>query len=832
MKQDNSNLSTTKSSEENTINEKSKANSDEELLLLIDNLIEFESYTKSIQSVNDILTKENFQFFNKLSLKENIKINLLLSKIYMNIISNDSLYNEYLLEITENDKDKIEILFQLIDNCISIADKLNTFVFSEELYNFKKQVVEFIKCIYYNCKGKIKEEAKLDKLVELIDSVPSKFFSNTFIELNKAKELYEISRTKEVSKITNFEEKFSEINNYYEQFDAFRKFVENNSGVVNCSSVNEESFNTKSEILDFKPNNDKIDFYEQYGTLLLKFCKYHNYMFLDKEEEEEIDKSQEKIQGKPTDIKKDKEKKEGEEGQENDNIRTVFLLDKNDQEKSDDEIDKNKKIENLLKNKQFVSSVESKEYDELIKKEINYYLKATINIEKDEKIKKIKEHLAYYLSILDVESYYPLYLKDLTKITITDSFTPSYFTNVPAGQTNKFYFETEENEDTLVYIEFSLEDKSKDITFELNKFESNLNKFTNIYKEEKIENTFKFFIFCHGYSLYEIIFDNYYSWFNSKDINFRVSLLKLSQKSKKEDENEFNFNINGKNYYFNNNELVIKKKEANLLNIPVVLNLNNLKIASFKKNENENNEKNECELVFKEHKEDDEKIIPKHLFNYLIVNHIKKQKVEKDKKYKILISIFSENRDLLPESEEIKSEFDRTKTFEKKNYLKTIGFCPDEKIDDFKIEYKLYDKDEMILTYHVFFNIQKGTKISKLILILDLSKPAANATIYNKGEIITKLRGKDINFKNINYDNIDEILELIKSVSEIYKEIELVLNSDNSLDEENKNKVLKLIGEIKTYCQEKVDPAINIFEYEESEIVQNVIKYVNSLYEN
>jgi len=55
----------------------------------------------------------------------------------------------------------------------------------------------------------------------------------------------------------------------------------------------------------------------------------------------------------------------------------VFLLDKIDQEKYEDEEDKNKKIENLLKNKQFVSSFESKEYDDLIKKEINYYLSVT-----------------------------------------------------------------------------------------------------------------------------------------------------------------------------------------------------------------------------------------------------------------------------------------------------------------------------------------------------------------------------------------------------------------------------------------------------------------------
>ena len=123
-----------------------------------------------------------------------------------------------------------------------------------------------------------------------MESLPLKFFSESFIELNKSKERYEVCRTKEVDKIYVFEEQFSEINNYYEQFEAFKKFVENNSGVVNCSSIDEETLIKKAEILDFKPNKDKVDFYEQYGTLLLKFCKYHNYMFLDKDEEEEEEK--------------------------------------------------------------------------------------------------------------------------------------------------------------------------------------------------------------------------------------------------------------------------------------------------------------------------------------------------------------------------------------------------------------------------------------------------------------------------------------------------------------------------------------------------------------
>ena len=820
---------TTKSTEGITVNESKEkgkqttTDSEDELLSLMTNLIDFESEIKSLKSMNEILSKENLNFFKKLSIKDNIKLNLLLSKIYMGIISNESLYNEYLLTITENDINKIDILFQLIENCISIIEKLNTFVFSSDLFQLKNKIIDLIKCIYYNCRNKIKDEEKIQKILELMESLPPIFFSSSYLELNKSKDLYEVCRTKEIEKINQFEEIFSEINNYYEQFEAFKKFVENNSGVVNCSSINEESLSLKSEIFDFKPNNDKIDFYEQYGSLLLKFCKYHNYMFLDKEDETNENKVK-------TDDKKNEEKEE-------ENCRMVFLLDKIEQEKNEDEDDKNKKIENLLKNKQFVSSMESKEYNSLIKKEINCYLKVTKNLDKEAKIKPIREHLSYYLSTLDVESYYPLYLTDFTKISISDNFTPSYITNVPAGQINKFYFETEENEDTLAYIEFSLEDKTKDITFELNKYEINGNKFINIFKEEKIEGIFKFFIFCHGYSLYEMVFDNYYSWFNSKDINYRVSLLKMSENSKKEEENHFHFKINGTNYYFNGNELAIPEKTEKIINIPVVLHLNNLKIVSFKKNENENeneneNDKYDYELVIKEHKEEDETIIQKHLFNYLLINYLKKLKIEKDKNEKILISIFSLNKNLLSVLEELKDELEKVNDHEKKTYIKSIGFYPEDKIDRFKLEYKLYEPTTQILIYHLFFNLTKDIKISKFILIIEFDKLIANAVIYNKGEILNKLRDKNINFNDIGNDKVDEILDLIKNVYETFEGMELILVTDSNIDEENKKKLLSTVEKIKTYCQEQINPPVKIFEYDQNEILQNSIKYSNSLYEN
>ena len=805
-------------------NEKKETNEDN-LLSLINGLIDFEEYLRPIKSVNDILTKENIEFFKKLLQKENIKINLLLSKIYMNIILNDSLYDDYLISIKENDEDKVDILLQLVENCVSVIEHLKTFVISSNLFLFKNKILSLLKDIYYNLKAKIKNEEKLQKFLYYIDYLPTQFFSNSFLELNKSKDLNEIYKTKEINKITYFEEKFSEINNYYEQYEIFKKFMEYNSCKINHSSIKEEEITPESNSNQII--NEEINFYIQYGTLILKFCKYHNYMFLDKEE--------------------DKGKKKEEDQDEN--IRIIFLFDKLD--KNDENAEKDKIIQDFLKNKQFISILDSNEYKKIIRKEINHFLKITQKIKNIQRIKIVREHLTYYLDSLDVESYYPLYLKDFSKIAISDTFIPTSLTNIPAGTVHKLYFETPDNEDSLIYIEFYLEDKTKDINFELNKYINDSNKFISIFKEEKIKDTFKFLIFCHGYSLYEIVFDNYYSWFNSKDINYKISILKLMDNTKKE--REYNYIINGINYYLDINEINKKKKnkEKKDINIPIILNLNKIKIGFLNNNaeneENKDNNKNEEELNLTEYKEEDEKIIPKYLFNYLIINILKKHKI-KDKKQKIIVSIFSQNKDLLLKFPELNEQINDTKTNETENcqdnnnhiedenedekikYIKNVGFLPENKVEGFNLQYKLYNLNEQMLIYHMYLTITKKLKIAKSLLLIEFDELVVNAVIYNKGEILTKL--KDKNFNNINIDNIDEIFYLIKSANNKFDGLEIILGINNTIEKENQKKVLEIIEKIKKYCQEVINPPLKIHEYEQNDIYQDVIKYTNLIYDN
>ena len=844
----------------------------EDLISLVNNLSHFNHELKSLKDVSFFITEENIGILKKLNEKDNIKINLLLSKLYINLISNESLYSNFLVEIEEQN---LNLIMQVIDECIILIQKLSGFVFDPEMFKFKEKTLSLIKCIYWNCKKKITNITISQKLEGLIDSFPTQFYSETYNELNKEKDLYDILKSQDQEKINNFEDKFAQINNYFEQFEAFKKFVESNAGIVNYATIGEAGEEKKTDVALIDP--EKMDFYQQYGMLLLKFCKYHHYIFLNAE---------------------NKEEKKPETDSEIDNVRVVFLLDKIKYEseeakaeekkedgnaKKDEEnqspeniMDKsqgNKKIINLMNQKSFTSIVESKEYNDLIKTEINKYLEMTKNHENDPKLKTVIEQMKYFLSILDVESYVPLYLSDFSKITISDNFTPSFLTNVPAGKKNEFYLETKTNETMLVFIEFSLEDKSKDISFEVNKYEIYSNEYKNIFKEEKIEDTFKFFILCSGYSLYQIIFDNYYSWFTSKDVNYRIALLKLNDKqikgleteekkeeneepkeekkeeekpkeeekeTEKDDENKLYCYFNGKNIAFDQKEIcqkiktAMENKDPNIINIPVVLYLNTLRIISFE---------DEKGISIKEYTDEDEDLFSKTAFELKIKNYLSKTlklKPADIKDKKIIISIFSQNRELSSLNEEIAEKINAVKSNsinnsvkdpEYINYLEKIGFYPGEKIEGYenKIDYKLYDLCEQGLIYYLFNCKTQNKEIKKSVLLMLFDDKVVNAAIFNEGAVFSNVKGKKNYLNNININDENGVLDFLENANDTFEGIELVLSCFDYKEKEGK-KLEELIEKIKKCCEEKLK--INVTVCEESQISHNVLKYMNLFYKD
>ena len=834
----------------------------EDLVTLVNNLSHFNHDLKSLKDITFFINEENLEILKKLSEKDNIKINLLLSKLYINLISNESLYSIYLVEVSEP---KLNLIMQIIDDCIILIQKLSGFVFDPEMFKFKEKVLSLIKCIYFNCKQTITNLVISQKFESLIDSFPAQFYSETYNELNKDKDMYDILKSQDQEKINNFEDKFAQINNYFEQFEAFKKFVDSNAGITNYGTIGEAGEEKKTDVQYIDP--EKIDFYQQYGMLLLKFCKYHHYIFLNSENKESDDK------------------KDVDPENESDNVRVVFLLDKikseNDgkkegesdkKENAENIIDKskgNQKIINLMNQKSFSSIVDSKEYNDLIKKEINKYLEITKKQEEDPKLKSVIEQMKYFLSILDVESYVPLYLSDFSKITISDNFTPSFLTNVPAGKKNELYLETKTNETMLVFIEFSLEDKSKDISFEVNKYEIYSNEYKNIFKEEKIEDTFKFFILCNGYSLYQIIFDNYYSWFTSKDVNYRIALLKMADKPikgleleekkdeiieelkentkeeksiNKDDKNKLYCYFDGKNIAFDQKDICGKiktakeKKESNsnVINIPVILYLNNLRIISFDE---------EKGISIKEIVDEDEDLISKTGFELKIKHYLSKTlklNPNEIKDKKILISIFSQNRELSSLNEEIAEKINAVKSNsinnstndpEYINYLEKIGFYPSEEIEGYKnkIEYKLYDLCEQSLIYYLFNSKTQNIEITKSVLFILLDEKGVNAAVFNEGAVFSNFKGKKNYLNNININDEYSVLNFLENANETFEGIELVLSCVDC--KENKGmKFEGLIEKIKKYCEEKIK--VNVTICEENQITDNVFNYMNLFYKD
>ena len=658
-------------------------------------LNEFEEELKSLKNLNYLLNYEIFEILKKLNEKDNIRINLILCKIFLNIINKESLYTKFLLEFNE---DKINLIIQIIEESVSLIKKLNGFIFDSNIFKLKIKILSLTKFTYLNHKSNLnKTSAK--KFEDLLYTIPSLFFSEEYNELNKDKEYLEIYKNFDMVKMRTFEDKFTRINNYFEQFDVFNSFVQYNTGVISYAKVTGEE-NQEMEKKKFikKCMNalNKIEFYQQYGLLLLKFCLYHKYIFLLKEDET-----------------KGKNKDEG-----NEISKVVFLLDQVIDEENKGKKVNEKQINELMNKKLFVAVTESKEYNELIKKEINNYLNLIKKAENDEKFKQIVWQLKYFLSIINEESYVPLYLSDLSKITFNDNFSPFYLLNVPARASTELYLETNINETMLLNIEFYLEDKTKDITFEVKKYDINNNIFKNIIKEEKIFNAFKFFVLCNGYCLYQIVFNNSYSWFHSKDINYRISLLQAidknktktnlnenlnKEKEKKEEkqniieENKIKQEINKQKKIENSN--VVEKGKANKKE---EINLDGKKDKKTedkdkdKKKERENEKDNkqiqEKEMIIQEKKEDklektkENKIEGKKVE---IKEKDKEKKKEEKKGQKIeIIEKIIEKKNVNQKKNIKDKKIDENKEKQKENTKKNF-----EIKEDIKIETKIDEKE-------------------------------------------------------------------------------------------------------------------------------------------
>ena len=98
---------------------------------------------------------------------------------------------------------------------------------------------------------------------------------------------------------------------------------------------------------------------------------------------------------------------------------------------------------------------------------------------------------------------------------------------MPNRDSKVFYIENTEDQKGLLLIEFELIDQSKDIIFTLNRYDPETDDFNQIYTTEKTNKKCRLCVYFEEKSLYQLDFNNDYSWFNNKQIDFNISLFKI-----------------------------------------------------------------------------------------------------------------------------------------------------------------------------------------------------------------------------------------------------------------------------------------------------------------
>ena len=205
---------------------------------------------------------------------------------------------------------------------------------------------------------------------------------------------------------------------------------------------------------------------------------------------------------------------------------------------------------------------------EIIKKNVENFKKLTKK-SKSKAIKNLNEKLSQYITAKNNDKCIPIDLDNINNIKYFNNFSKNTII-VPNRDSSVFYIENKEDQKGLLFIEFYLTEDNKDIIFRLNKYDPKTDEFENIHDTGKLDKKLKLALYFEGKSLYQIEFDNKYSWINKKEINFTFSKFKLCNENilntidKKENEEEKNEKKN--EIKVDNNEEKNKTKNENINN--------------------------------------------------------------------------------------------------------------------------------------------------------------------------------------------------------------------------------------------------------------------------
>ena len=835
-------------------------------------------------NLNEILTEKNIKNLQKLSDIENIQIDLYLTKLYNKILSFENIYTEYFNDEEEKDN-KIELVLALLEEALKNLENLEDYVISMENFELKNNILKMIKFIKINLKDSLDEEDK-KALEAYIEELPQKFYSINYLEIMKYKSKVCKNNYELIKNIQNIDELFGSLQSYYEQLSAIEMILgdielekddnmKNNFISVSNKDIKKKKKSKKKskikeeaeeDITDISTPKEKIteDELISYGQFILNICYYQKFILKNNEPKKINKKRKIKQKSKPKKkpkskkIKKSEEEEEDEdeenEEEDDDNDEDSSNKDENEEEEVESEDDpddcinlfvidavknvngriqkksnENIELSELINDKVCISLNERKNLGEIIQKNIQNY-KNLAKKSKNSSIKKIVEKLDLYLNSIKDNKCIPINADNISGIKYYSNFTPNS-SIIPNRESKIFYIENTENQKGLLYIEFYLDDKNKDIIFTINRYDTEKEEFNQIYTSERINKKCKLCIYFEEKSLYQIEFNNEYSWLNSKEVIYYISLFKIldekdiqNLKKKNNDDNNEN-NINNENTINNNinlnednkdNEIKVSKailkneKEikfyCNNDKINYTFNCNKIykKIKSYQKLEKNNlinKNPNEISIILYKNKmrfitidennkitysqilEENENVISKNFFNKTILNYLKenyKKDGEEQNKNKVTINIYSQNKNLSGISPKIKELIAALKDVSINNndqyqnniyiqFLKKLGFYPDKNLDNYEIKYNLYDFADQCLIYHLFLtHIQeKPVESSTLVMIFD--KDALIMTALNEGAIYYKFKSLEKNWEDKYYSKIkmDDFKSLVNFISSL-----------------------------------------------------------------
>jgi hypothetical protein len=307
---------------------------------------------------------------------------------------------------------------------------------------------------------------------------------------------------------------------------------------------------------------------------------------------------------------------------------------------------------------------------------------------------------------------------------------------------------------------------------------------------------------------------------------------------------KFYCNYDNRNYTFNCNKIYkrisdYKELEKNNLiqnkenKISILLYLNKIRIVTY-----DNNEK----ITYTEIVDEKEKIINKSFFNKTILKYLKDNyKIEENNNNnKILLNLYSQNKDLSLYSTRIKDLINALKDYSINNvdenqnrvysqFLQKLGFYPEKILGDYQISYNLYDFSDQCLIYHLFLNHCQENFVESSTLVMIFDKDKLHVTAMSEGGIFTKFKSLENGWKHKYYsklkiDDFQNIVGFISKLSDYFDGLDLVLCYMNNDDK--KEDLMTLFNLIEEYTKEKIDEPINVYIYREEQLILKMLKYI------